>query len=523
MTNPEPRQPDRSAAPRSAWYVLALAALGVLVVHAALRNANVPLGCPGKFTYLYSPIAAIRFAAFPWAVLLAGALGLGVWLSGANQAARHWAGFVLLVIASLLLAAWTYCAPPYHYNQHVFTVHSPSHDGAFVTEALKIDSVRDYLRSFPARARVAPEEMRGTRVISNPPGVTLLALGIDRVMQAYPALAGWFTKPLQNAVADPKRFQALQRGTATGLAVLWVLTGLWWLSGVFFYFAARRCLSLPASAACALMCVFTPMTLLFAPGKDVAQLLTVAIPLWLWLVAIRLNRPTGTTSALLRPLFAAIAAGVCFTLALLFSLVHVWIALILIASTLWSAARADRWRICLTALFPAAGAALATALILRPLMGLDLFATLPAVAAAQAEVTRGPEAMPFAWQLLGILLFLLFCGPATWCAGVWFLIVPRVDDRPARFGRALLVLSLVVMLLTVGFTNIETPRLWIPFVPLLVLGGFLSLRFGTDSHTVHVRLLVTLVVVQICCAAVQWSWMDMRESENRLAAQQFFG
>lgn len=99
---------------------------------------------------------------------------------------------------------------------------------------------------------------------------------------------------------------------------------------------------------------------------------------------------------------------------------------------------------------------------------------------------------------------------------------PNVE-RDRRFANALLVGTVTVLVATVGFTNLETPRLWIPFVPLLLLGAFVRLKTRTNGG---VRPLATrlaaLIAVQVCVSAFQWSLMDARESETRLVEQAFF-
>ena len=79
------------------------------------------------------------------------------------------------------------------------------------------------------------------------------------------------------------------------------------------------------------------------------------------------------------------------------------------------------------------------------------------------------------------------------------------------------------MLATVGFTNLETPRLWIPFVPLLLLGGMLRIEALRQPSRRLALALALLVATQITAAALQWSFMDMRETETRLAEQRYFG
>jgi hypothetical protein len=214
--------------------------------------------------------------------------------------------------------------------------------------------------------------------------------------------------------------------------------------------------------------------------------------------------------------------------------VHLWVAVIVLAASIWSALGepADRRpaaarRLMLDASM-AAVAGIVTVVLLWVGWRLNLPAALFAAAQSQAEVTRGPNAMPAAWQALGLPLFLLFCGPAllTLVAGLRF---GRLSTRggvaseaernaDARFADGLLIATVLVMLCTVAYTNAETPRLWIPFMPLLALGTALQLPLVRSRAAVPSRavLLAALVAAQLVVTLAQWVLMDMREAETRL-------
>jgi hypothetical protein len=502
------------------WIALLVTAVAPLVVHILLLRGHVPLGCPGRFTYLYSPVVSWRLAAVPVAIVLAVIPALGVRLSAATAARQRRAGLGLVLLGAAALAAWSYYAPPDYRNQHVFNAFSPAQDGAFLVEGLRVSDIAAYLRDFPARAATPPAEMRGTRVISNPPAATLLVIGLDRFLSAFPRLATLvpLASAAEAAAARPAR--RLEHAAQIGLLFFWALTGLWLCAGLAFYAAGRLFCEPPAAAAYAFCCVFSPLTLLFTPGKDPAQLLTVAIPLFLWLAAWRHGR-----------VLWAVLCGVAFAGACLASLVHFWVAGAVLVATLLAVFRdrSELRRVLLRVVLPAGVAALVT-FGLFGLVGIDAPATLLAVARAQREVTRGPDAMPLVWQLLGVPLFLLLAGPAWWIATVTLPCSKSGPEPPARFGGALLLVTTVILLATVGFTNLETPRLWLPFVPLMLLGAVLRSPLAgrtraTDEGTSRrtALLLATLVIVQIAVSALHWSLMDPRETETRLVEQRFFG
>ena len=90
-------------------------------------------------------------------------------------------------------------------------------------------------------------------------------------------------------------------------------------------------------------------------------------------------------------------------------------------------------------------------------------------------------------------------------------------QSPDRDRLSWWLLAAAVMLVTIGFTNMETPRLWIPFMPLLLLGAALQLRVFRDTGGQARLLLAVLVLVQTACSATQWSFLDAREAETRLS------
>lgn len=485
---------------------LVLAAAIPLLALILLWIGAVPLGKPDKFVYLYSPLVGARLMMVIVAAPVAAAAGAGVWLLGDAQARRRRAGLALVALSAIGLAAWTYSAPPQAVEQHVFNMMSPSHDGAFVLEAAQVRGWRAYLSGFPQRARTPQEQMRGTRVISNPPGATLLAAA---VAAAYDRSA-WLRGGLQAVTGELPG--EMRRTIGVSLAYAWVLLLMWLAAAPLAYLAARMHFAPAPAAVLALAMIATPATLLFSPGKDPAQLALVLPALAAWLLAVRRDRawPAAVCGGMLM-----LGCGV--------SLVCAWIGVALAAADLLAALVAGgerrgaalRSRL-LRRTLPAAAAAGGVAILMYTALGYDVLSASLAVARSQAEVTRTrPDAMPIVWQALGAPLFLLFAGATFW----WFLLRPRRDvpaDAAGRFGGALAATTSVVLLATVGFTNAETPRLWIPFVPLLLIGAALRQRLFRAPDPAGRRLLALLAAVQVAAAAAAWAFMDMREAEMRL-------
>ncbi|MEW6252186.1 MAG: hypothetical protein AB1716_16225, partial [Planctomycetota bacterium] len=353
------------------WLPLLIGAVLPLVVHLLLYVAQVPLGYPGRAVNPYSPIIGQRLANVPVAALVGTLIGWAVWRAGTTSGRNRTLAVGLVAVAALGVGAWSFHAPPEYRTQHVLNMHSPAQDGAFVVEALlgiqgdERGSVRAYLEHFPQRTRKSPGEMRGTRVTSNPPGTTLLAYAVAELVQSSPRLRAWLLREAgalfeesareagraDSAWQGPARRLALGHSASAGFATAIALTALWLSAGALFYGAGRLFLPPAVAGVLAVCCVFTPATLMFTPGKDPAQLLTTALPLYLWLLAVRRGW-----------IWAAALAGAVFTLSCVASLVHVWLAAIAVAATLLSRRNEPRelWRLLGRALLPAVmGAVLA--------------------------------------------------------------------------------------------------------------------------------------------------------------------
>lgn len=503
-----------TAGMRGRYVALGFAVLVPLSVLRVLFHFQIPLGKPNKFVYLYSEFAGYRMLFALPALVIAAVAGGSVLLLGSSRRSSRVAGLSLAAASVVALSIWSYLAPPGHVGQHVFNFSSPSQDGAFVTEAHTIDDARSYLAAFPQRARTPPEVMRGTRVISNPPATTMLVLGLRKVLAASPALRTWLARPYQAEIDRGEQFPpGLVERSSLGLLTALTLTALWGLSVVPAYALCRIYLPPPAAAALAFCCLASPMTLTLTPGKDAAQLLTVNLALWLWLLACQRRAP-----------LAALLAGVAAVGGIMVGLIHMWIGLAaLLAAGLHAVfSTRDTLKFSMRCVLPLAIGAAATIAALRVLLDCDVLAIVLAVSRSQAEATRGEGSMPLLWQMLGLPLFVLFAGSGLWSLCLW----QRGDKPPdaalSRLGLYLIAPAALVMVATVGFTNLETPRLWIPFVPLLLLGLALRLRLFRKPNRRDVTLLAALVACQLAASSLQWTMMDMRESEIRLSTGSFF-
>lgn len=488
---------------------VALAGMIPLLALLGLFLADVPIGQPLFLVYRYSPLVAQRMVRAAPAVAV-GAIALAILLrayrGGGELSPRAAVGLVLCWAA---LTLWTFAGPPQHATQYLFNMLSPSHDGAFVLEARQVGSVREYLsEGFYERLRLSPEQMRGRRVLSNPPGVTVASILCERLVTR----AVWLRAALIS-LFDLHEFDDPRQQTEFAAAFLlsMIFTAAWAAAVFFAYALCRTCLPQASALCVAFACVFNPAAVNFTPGKDPAQLLTVLALLCGWIKAYY----SGSR-------WWAFASGAALALGTMVGLIHLWIGAIIAAATLWHAARRKSVKSWFASgAGPAALGFAAVAVISYAALDWSLPRTILRVALRYAEIQLPVITDPWYWTLVGLPMFLLFVGPLLWaqalaCRG-------RADDETGLLGRNILLGTLAVMAYTYLFANnSETPRLWIPFVPLLLFG--MAMRgplFREDSPGAR-RALILLIGLQFGVTIAQWTLMDMRETEWRLITERMW-
>jgi hypothetical protein len=499
------RRPSRKLA---LWLgVSFVATLGVLLLCAALE---VKLG-QGYFYFRYSPLRQMRtLRMLPMALLGFVAAG-GVWMLARPVQRDRVIGGAALVVALIAAAAWTWYAPPAYLRQQWFNMSSPSTDGAFVLEARLIGSLPRYLRDFPQRLRATPQELMGTRVLSNPPGATIvsyaeMALAPER--QDAPSR-------LARELIDRENMRPEDAGlvaSALRIGALWV--ALWALSGVAACGLGRVFLSPAGAAVFAIVVTFNPCTVHFVPGKDPAQLLTINAMLWAWFAGWKR-----------RSAFLAATAGALLVIGSTLSLVHIWVALAAFAAS--AATSRHNRRVLLTrAAGPATAGALLAVLLVYLATGWNLPATLWAVSRRWSELQRTFTMNRPAWYVIGLPIFLLFVSPGVWAlAGLG---AGRARARWRNLGMRLAVCTVAAMLFiyfVVGLTY-ELPRLWVAFLPPLTLGlAAASPLLAARPRAWHPRValaLALIVVAQVAFTAFHWTVLDARETEYRLTTNRLY-
>jgi hypothetical protein len=494
--------------PRSRLVATLLGATFVLpfVVILILHSLDVRIG-QGYFAYRWTPVRALRttraLAIIPIAGLACGA----VWMlaSAGGRSTRPLRGVGLLVVAMIAAGVWILWAPPSPLTQQMFNLTSPSSDGAFLIEGGgNVSSPREYLRDFPRRLQSSVDDLGGTRVLSNPPGMTILA---------YAVVDGLHPEPSEIERALLEREGLTEENLSLAVATIRLgvtLCAIWMASGFAAYGLGRVFLSSAGSAVFAIIVTFNPCTVHFVPGKDPGQLLTINVMLWMWFAGWK------RSSSLLCAI-----AGAVLVVGSTFGLIHIWIAIVTLLATMWESRSTDLRVFLVRCIAPALAGAIAVVLLAWIAIGWNMPLTLLAVARRWGEIQKTFNMNRPVWYVIGLPIFLLFLP-----SGLWLLIALAAWRRRLHFGTRLALTTLAVMLLiyfAMGVTY-ELPRLWVAFLPPLTLGlaiDFPLLR-GRGEHRRVAAVLTLIVLVQIVFTAFHWTFFDAREAEYRLSSNRFY-
>ncbi|MEA2708012.1 MAG: hypothetical protein QOF78_613 [Phycisphaerales bacterium] len=485
--------------------------LGIILV---LLAADVRLG-QGYFAYRYSPVRGLRTTRAAPAVLIGAAAAGAVMLLSRRDRRHRAAGYALLIASLAGAGIWIWFAPPAYLNQQLFNMTSPSSDGAFALEARDIKSLPAYLRDdFPRRLKLTPQQLGGTRVLSNPPLTTVLAYAVRG--DTYSGTDRPPT-PLERWLIDEHDVAPEQaRQIAYSLRLSILLCILWTLSGVAAFLLGRVFLSPAGAAVFAIIVTFNPCTLHFVPGKDPGQLLTINLMLWAWFAAWRRRSP-----------LVAALGGAILVIGATAGLIHLWIALIAVAATAWQAWRTRTITMLLVNAFAAGVGALAVISAAYFVLDWNIPAMLLAVSNRWGEIQKTFDMSRAKWFMIGLPIFLLFLAP-----GIWTLAGLSLRRRRMNFGTRLALCTVAVMLLiyvVMGVTY-ELPRLWVAFLPPLMLGLAIDrplLRAGGrgragSEHPRVARALALIVIVHVAFTAMHWTLFDAREAEYRLVTQRYY-
>jgi hypothetical protein len=222
-----------------------------------------------------------------------------------------------------------------------------------------------------------------------------------------------------------------------------------------------------------------------------------------------------------RSLALAFAAGAIFAVGCTMGLVHIWVAFTMALATLWEAVHNGRSTVVLRLVLAAGAGAIAICAIAYVALDWNIPHTLYAVWWRWDAIQKTFDMNRRTWYAIGFPIFLLFLSPGFWTP----LGLALRRGRRINLGTRLALCTAVVMLviyLPLGVTY-ELPRLWIPFIPPLVLGLMASRPLlSLQPKRAATAALVTIVLVQVVFTALHWTLIDGRESEHRLTERRYY-
>ena len=490
-----------------------------------LYALSVPLG-QGYFRYRYSPVREMRSVRALAMLPVMGMACAGVWLLARRAASARRAGAAVMVLAMIAAGVWGWLGPPEPLTQQMFNLTSPSSDGAFLLEAGKVTSLPQYLRDFPRMVgRETPQTLSGTRVLSNPPGMTAFTYVVLAYTSPPPGQVGWIERVLvEREGMEPQQLSLI--GATVRLSISLCIA--WVAAGFAAYGLGRVFLSPAGAAVFAVIVTFNPCTVSFVPGKDPAQLFTINLMLWAWLAGWKRGHPEYsapgdiTGRAMNGGIFwmSPFLSGAMLVIGSTVGLIHIWVAVAALAAMLWQ--DRPRWReIMLHNIVPAVVGGAVVIVVAWVVLGWNIPLTLWATARRWSEIQKTFQMNRAVWYLIGLPIFLLFLSP-----GLWTLAGMNLRRARMAFGARLVLCTVAVMLLiylVMGVTY-ELPRLWVAFLPPLTLGLAVNwpvLR-ARGEHPRVAKALALIVLVQVFFTTFHWTFFDAREAEYRLTSKRFY-
>ena len=437
-------------------------------VAAGLLLRALPLGLPGQNSWSYwamlphRPIAALLTGGFELTLALVLLIGLA---RVRSEAACRW-GLAGLALAGLLLLRGLPRLEHYGPEKHPAALASENNT-SYLQVSDRLGDAHGALRGFAALMPDLPMHGR-----THPPGWPLLfraaiGAGATPVGEKAATSVAWLLGADRSAAAALASDVAEWPLSPAEDAGLWLLVGLALLGVVtlpaLVFFAARDLTEAPAAFRAAQAATLIGAPLLFFPDVDCVSPALFTLAMWAWL---RSGRQGAAGWAWLSGALAAALAALSFgNLSLL--------AVPILMSALMSGSRPAGARseaLRLAGLL--APVAILAALLLAG--GIDPFRML-AAAQLQHHVILAHRVRAL-WTFLDLQEFVVFFGVtlAAWLAAVtpWRALIERARARSFDPATALFVATLLTLLLLdlSGETKGEAGRIWMGFMPLLVVG-----------------------------------------------------
>lgn len=387
------------------------------------------------------------------------------------------------IIAAFILAFFFFQMSFIYYDRgglraFFFKVAHPGMNGYFTT-SLTIPDLRTFLKEYPNRVKKYPQHAHG-----HPPGVTLYFYAINNTIARFPQL-----KVLVNSV-KPKRddmqilWSSLKWNEKIGAIISgYILAFLSLLALPFIYIVGKSIYGIKVGMRAMILYGFIPSVSLFIPLPD-ALFAIFSILSFLFL-------SKGIKENKLRPL---LIAGIILSIGIFFSLSLLPVLLLFICYIIFTQKKlVERNTTAKLFLFSVG--------ILIPFFSLFLL-DYDSLAAAQTIIKNGTYGSTYLlWLFYSPYDFFMFAGIPLFIFFLLqikqslFLIYTRVRKNIDKLFISFLLVLLAVNI--TGASRTETGRIWLPFIPFLVIivTNFLTNERKISDH--KFKLLLILEVLHI--------------------------
>lgn len=442
----------------------------------ALRTGEMPLGVKGEWEWLRIVLqpsgVEVGIAGGCVAVY---AVFVGImkkWLSVAGPRWREVVAVLALMIAAVGVQIGVHSGAPTGYGlaKWVMAIHQPGASGYFTVAKKEVRDGRAFLSAYPDWI----QKQDSLHVGTHPPGLIMCVYTILRTMEDAPGLARFVVDHAPYTVAMAFRYYGQQNPMTTADRATLTLTGFLTMlacagSVAPLYVLARANLSASGSWSTATLWPLAPSAILFQPASDtaIAMLSTSAFALAIF---AGINR--GRRSAEL-----ALATGVVLAIGMQVTLAFLAVGMV-VALVVISGRGGTGWEKGVTLAGIGAGF-LGLTMAVWGATGANPFVIWWWNQRNHARFYEEFTRSYWAWVIENPIELAVGIGlPAVvWgCVGaVW----------PKEFPRVSLATAGVLVLLTLGGRNLsEVGRLWIPFMPSLLVGaGFAMERAGCGSKS----------------------------------------
>jgi len=468
----------------------------------AVHSGKIPLGVPGEWEWLrhsYAPAAADVFLAGASVAGYAVFAGLGMDALKVRPSRRREAFAVLLLSAASVAvqaAAQTGAPAGYGLAKWVLALHPEGASGYLTVAKNEAHDLRAFLYLYPDWVRGQDALHIGT----HPPGLVACEAALLHTMEGSPAAARFVLRRVPESVAQMLRIYAIENPMTAAERATMAVTGFLTLLAcgatvVPLYLLARATLPAPAAWSAAALWPVVPAAVLFQPLAD------TGFPL-LSTTALALAAHAGGRSTSRRSLGLGFAAGVVLGLGM--QLTIAFLAVGLVVAVVIAADRQTPVRVRLATI-------LATGL------------GFAALTAAVWVATRANPVVIWWWNQRNHVRFYAEY-PRTY--RVWIVVNPvelflalgipvsawaclgLATTPPREIPRVVVATAALLAFLTLGGRNLsEVGRLWLPFMPALLVGAGAAMgrsgagprSFAATVLLVGTQTLLLQAMIQVVC------------------------